>query len=174
MGFLFLVTQLLILNLTLQMPKVVISDTSSLIIFQKICELELLKIVYDNLFTTPEIAEEFEDHLPEWIIIRSVKDRKYLEFLNTQVDLGEASAIALAKEMEDTLLLLDDLKARRLAKRLNIKFTGTLGVITKAKELGVIGNVKPIIDKLLKTDFRISEKIIKEILTINNETTDFN
>jgi predicted nucleic acid-binding protein len=85
--------------------------------------------------------------------------------------LGEASAIALAKETEDALLLLDDLKARKLAGKLNLKITGTLGVINKAKQREIISKVKPLIDKLLNTDFRISENIIAEILRINNENT---
>jgi len=66
---------------------------------------------------------------------------------------------------------LDDLKARKLAGKLNIKFTCTLGIITKAKQIGVIGAVKPVIDSLLLTDFRISENVIEELLKLNNEDT---
>ncbi|MDA3891040.1 MAG: DUF3368 domain-containing protein [Salinivirgaceae bacterium] len=47
--------------------------------------------------------------------------------------------------------------------------TGALGIIHKAKQEGLIEKVKPLIDMLLATDFRISEKIIEEILTLNNE-----
>jgi predicted nucleic acid-binding protein len=151
------------------MPKIVISDTSTLIIFRKINNFDLLAKVYGELITTPEIAKEFGENLPKWIIIQSVKDKKYQEFLETQVDLGEASAIALAKELDDVLLLLDDLKARKLATRLNLKYTGAIGIITKAKQLLIIETVKPLIDKLIATNFRISKKIIDEILKINNE-----
>jgi len=151
------------------MHKVVISDTSTLIIFQKIDEMYLLFLVYGELITTPEIANEFGDILPDWIKIQEAKDKKYQEFLKTQVDLGEASALALAAEYDDVLLLLDDLKARKLAKQMNLKVSGSLGVIHKAKELGIIDRVKPIIDKLILTDFRISENIIDEILRLNNE-----
>lgn len=49
------------------MPKVVISDTSILILFRKIDEFELLGKVYGELITTPEIAEEFGETLPDWI-----------------------------------------------------------------------------------------------------------
>jgi predicted nucleic acid-binding protein len=76
--------------------------------------------------------------LPNWIKIENVQDKKYQEFLETQVDWGEASTIALAKEIENVLLLLDDLKARKLAGKLNLKFTGTLGVINKARQLGIV------------------------------------
>lgn len=151
------------------MPKVVISDTSALILFQKIEHLNLLNKVYGELITTPEIAEEYGDKLPEWIKIQSVSDKKYQEILETQIDCGEASAIALAKEFDDVLLLLDDLKARKLASKLNFKITGVLGIIHKAKQMSIIHKVKPLIDKLLKTNFRISDKIVEEILTLNNE-----
>jgi predicted nucleic acid-binding protein len=151
------------------MPKVVISDTSTLILFHKIDEFDLLGKVYAELITTPEIAEEFGEELPDWVKIQAVSDKKYQDLLGTQVDYGEASAIALATEFEDVLLLLDDLKARKLATRLNLKITGTLGVIHKAKQMSIIDKVKPLIDKLLLTDFRVANSIVDEILKLNNE-----
>ncbi|WP_031427307.1 DUF3368 domain-containing protein [Flavimarina sp. Hel_I_48] len=151
------------------MPKIVISDTSTLILFHKIGELDLLQSVYGQLVTTPEIAEEFGETVPNWIEIKTASDKKYQIFLETQVDLGEASAIALASDYEDVLLLLDDLKARKLANKLNFKISGTLGVIHRAKQMELIDKVKPLIDKLLLTDFRIADNIVKEILKLNNE-----
>jgi len=117
------------------MLSIVISDTSSLILFDKIGELELLTKVYDLIITTPQIANEFGETLPDWIQIVMVKDEKYLEFLETQVDSGEASPIALGKEIDNAILLLDDLKARKLASKLKLKYTGTLGVLHKAKQM---------------------------------------
>jgi predicted nucleic acid-binding protein len=61
------------------MPKVVISDTSTLILFHKIDEFSLLQKVYGELITTPEIAHEFGEPLPFWIKIQKVKDNKYQE-----------------------------------------------------------------------------------------------
>lgn len=151
------------------MPKTVISDTSTLILFHKIGEFDLLHKVYGELITTPEIAKEFGEDLPDWIKIQSASDKKYQDFLFTQVDYGEASAIALASEFDDVLLLLDDLKARKLAARLKFKITGTLGVIHKAKQMAIIDKVKPLIDKLMLTDFRIADNIVEEILKLNNE-----
>ena len=86
------------------MPKTVISDTSTLILFHKIDEFILLQKVYGELITTPEIAKEFGEVLPDWIKIQSAADKKYQDFLYTQVDYGEASAIALASEFEDVLI----------------------------------------------------------------------
>ena len=151
------------------MPKIVISDTSTLIVFHKIDEFILLQKVYGELITTPEIAKEFGVVLPDWIKIQSAADKKYQDFLYTQVDYGEASAIALASEFEDVLLLLDDLKARKLATRLKFRISGTLGVIHRAKQMKIIDKVKPLIDKLMLTDFRIADNVIEEILKLNNE-----
>lgn len=125
--------------------------------------------MYRELVTTPEIAEEFGEPTPKWIVIQNVIDTKYQALLETQVDKGEASALALASEFEDVLLLLDDLKARKLAIKLNLKISGTLGVIHKAKQLNIITEVKPLIEKLLQTNFRIADTIIEEILRLNNE-----
>jgi len=152
------------------MPRVVISDTSTLILFQKIDHLDLLERVYEVVLTTSEIAEEYGDSLPDWIEVRSVSDKKYQEFLETQIDRGEASAIALAKEFEDVLILIDDLKARKLAKKLKLKITGALGVIHKAKQMSVIDKVKPLIVKIMETNFRISETILEELLILNDES----
>ncbi|MBP9151047.1 MAG: DUF3368 domain-containing protein [Flavobacteriales bacterium] len=151
------------------MPKVVICDTSSLILLHKVGELHILNLVYGDIFTTKEVADEFVEKLPYWIHIEAAKDKKYQQFLATKLDLGESNAMALAQEMDDSLLILDDLKARKLAKQLNLIFTGTLGVIHKAKQDGKIAMVKPIIDKLLKTNFRISKQVVEEILKKNNE-----
>ena len=151
------------------MHNIVISDTSSLILFDKIQEFELLRKVYKSIITTPEIAEEFGDNLPNWIQIVETKDKKYQELIGFQVDKGEASAITLAKETENVILLLDDLKARKLAAKLNLKYTGVLGVFHKAKQVGIITEVKPLIEKLQQTNFRIAENVIQELLRLNNE-----
>jgi predicted nucleic acid-binding protein len=151
------------------MPSYVIADASVLIIFDKIKRFDILQKIYQNIYTTTEISQEFNKPLPEWIKVEPVKDQKYLKFIRTQVDIGEASAIALAAEKDGALLILDDLKARKLARRLGMSFTGTLGVINKAKELGIINKIKPLVEQLRETDFRVSENIVENLLKRNNE-----
>lgn len=76
--------------------QVVITDTSILIVLYKIGELELLKRVYGEIITTSIIAEEFGEELSAWIKIDEISDKKYLDYLKTQVDIGGASAFAVA------------------------------------------------------------------------------
>ncbi len=151
------------------MPKMVIADTSCLIIFDKIKEFEILKGVYREIYTTPEVLSEFGKSLPVWIKIISVKDKKYQKFVETLLDKCESSVLALAIEQNDSILIVDDIKARKFGKQIDINFTGTLGVINKAKELKLIDQIKPVIDKLKETNFRISNRVIDNLLKMNNE-----
>lgn len=93
----------------------------------------------------------------------------YQKILETIVDKGEASAIALALELDNPLLIIDDLKGRKLAKKLNLNIAGTLGVILKAKEKGIIKSTKGIFEKLKQSNFRISEKVETELLKLSGE-----
>ena len=146
------------------MPDVVISDTSCLIILSNIQELDLLKRVYKNVITTPEIANEFGELLPSWVKIKSPVDVKQQHIFELQVDKGEASAIALALETPGSLLILDDLQARTFAEKLGIVITGTLGVIIKAKLNGIIPSVKHLLAKIKQTNFRISSALEEIVL----------
>lgn len=53
--------------------------------------------------------------------------------LQATLDPGEASAIALGSELQG-LLIVDDLKARKMASELQLDYTGTLGVLVEAKQ----------------------------------------
>ena len=75
----------------------------------------------------------------------------------------------MSLELQNSLVAIDDLKARKVAISLEIKITGSLGILIKAKEKGYIKQLKPILKKIEKTDFRISENIIKLILKIVKE-----
>lgn len=141
------------------MHKAIISDTSCFIILSKIEKLDLLKEVYGEVITTSDIVEEFGEKLPDWIIIKNVTDKSTQRILELQIDRGESSAIALALEIKNSTLLLDDFKARKIAQQLGISFTGTLGVIIKAKLKGIIPSIKPYLEKIKETNFRISSEI---------------
>ena len=146
------------------MHKIIISDTSCFIILTNIGELHLLQKLYSKITTTIEIATEFGEPLPEWIEILSVKSKDTQRLLEMQIDKGESSAIALALEISDSLLILDDIKARKVATQLGLSITGTLGIIIKAKLEGIIPSVIPILNKIKQTDFRLSDEVELQVL----------
>jgi predicted nucleic acid-binding protein len=141
------------------MPELVIADTTCFIVLSKINELHILNKLYSQITTTPEVINEFGDDLPGWVIIKSPSDKQKQLILEQQVDKGEASAIALALELPESLIILDDLEARTLAKHLGISVTGTIGVLSKAKLKGIVPSIKPLLEKIKQTNFRISPAI---------------
>ncbi|MBS1666239.1 MAG: DUF3368 domain-containing protein [Bacteroidetes bacterium] len=141
------------------MPKTIISDTSCFIILSSIGELELLHKVYGQIVTTNDIALEYGEPLPEWVTVETVTDKYRQQLLEMQIDKGESSAIALALETPGCTLILDDYKARKIAGFLGLNYTGTIGVIVKAKLIGAIKSIKPLLGKIKRTNFRLSADI---------------
>lgn len=148
---------------------VVIADTSCFILLDKINQIDLLRKVFGSVTTTEIIANEFTKPLPSWVSIQTGTNQKYAQLLEIEIDKGEASAIALALEKDFPLLILDDAKARKLASRIGLDFTGTLGIFLKAKDLGIISNVRQLLEEIQRTNFRFSEKVMSEILREANE-----
>jgi predicted nucleic acid-binding protein len=146
------------------MPGIIVSDTSCLILLDKLGRIDLLQSLFNKITITDIIANEFGKELPDFIEIRNPQEKNYQRILETFLDMGEASAFALAIEINDCLLIIDDLKARREAKQLKLNFTGTIGILILAIEKGYIENVSVLIDDIKATNFRISEKYVDEII----------
>lgn len=147
------------------MERVVVSDTACLIALNKIGQLGLLKSLYGQVLITPTVASEFHAPLPEWIEIQSPVNISLQTFLEETIDAGEASAIALAVETKECYLILDDLRARKVAAGLGLAFTGTLGVMAVAKRRGIIPAARPLFENLRQTGFWISNKFLQQMLT---------
>ncbi len=146
------------------MHKAIISDTSCLILLDKIGELEILHKLFGTIITTTEVANEFGLPLPYWVEIKQPSDNNYQSIIEASVDKGEASAIALAIELDDCLLIIDDLKGRKFANQIGLTIIGTIGIIVDAKLAGIIPSVKPILTKIKSTNFRITEQLEAIIL----------
>ncbi|MEO6524530.1 MAG: DUF3368 domain-containing protein [Mucilaginibacter sp.] len=142
----------------------IITDASCFILLDKIGCLAFLNEIYGNVFTTPEVAAEYGKRLPNWVHVQAVNDRDLLYTYAEVVDIGEASAIALANEVISPSLILDDLKGRKLAKSLNLEFTGTVGVLVLAKEVGLIPLLKPYFDMVKGTNFRIPHNLLQILI----------
>ncbi|MDZ4847427.1 MAG: DUF3368 domain-containing protein [Chitinophagales bacterium] len=151
------------------MPEIIISDTSCLVLLNKISQIDLLRLCYQTVYITPDILQEYGNPVPDWIIVEEPKDVFLQKTLEQVLDKGEASALTLAIEKQHATIILDDLRARKVAKSLNLKITGTLGVLVKAKQDRIIAKVKPLVNELQKTDFRVSPNIIQEILKVCGE-----
>lgn len=93
------------------------------------------------------------------------------QLLEMQLDKGESSAIALALETRLSTIILDDYKARKIAERLGLALTGTIGLLVKAKLKGIIPTVKPLPEKIKQTNFRLSTELELQALRAAGELT---
>ena len=76
----------------------------------------------------------------------------------------------MAAEHENSLLIIDEIKGRKAAKEIGISVTGSLGVLIAANNKEHIQIVKPLIEKIQKTNFRISEELVEYVLDKVNES----
>ena len=141
----------------LRSSDVIIPDTSCLILLSKIDELNLLKQMSEKVYITSIIHKEYGREIPVWVEIVDPSDKYYQAILEMDLDKGEASSIALSLGVENGILIIDDLKGRKVEEKLRLRYSGTFGMILKAKELGIIKSVKPILEKIRLTDFRFTK-----------------
>jgi len=154
------------------MREVIISDTSCLITLARLGDLGLLERLYHHVWITPEVACEYGAGFPNWIGIKEVKDKSRQKQLETTLDLGEASTIALALELPNSMVIIDEAKGRRVAKENNIPIIGVLGILVQAKKQGWIQAVRPKLELLRKFGFRFSPKLEQTVLVMAEESHD--
>ena len=142
----------------------IISNTSCIIVLDNINLLYILKELYGKIYITEEVLKEYGKPVGDWVIVNKVKNSNYTKILNTILDLGESSTIALSLELDNNTMILDDLKARKVVKEMNLSITGTLGVIVKAKQKGIIKSISAVLDKLKQQNFRISKDLENKLM----------
>jgi uncharacterized protein len=149
---------------------IVVSDTSALSALLQIQRIGLLSELYGEIFIPKAVNEELcvrHSPLPDFIQIRAVSDLVYCARLQAELDLGEAEAIVLAKEMRADELLIDENKGRRIAAREGVPVIGLLGVLLEAKLRGLVPSITEIIGMLeaearFHLDARLKARIIAE------------
>ncbi len=151
------------------MHRVVIADTSCLILYSKIGLTYILHLLYTDVIVTPEVATEFGEPLPSWINIRVAQPAHITMFEIYNLGIGEITSLALALELKNSTVILDDDKAKKIAKSFNLDVTGSLGIIVKAKEKNIIQNVTDVLTKIKATDFYLPPSLENLILKTAGE-----
>jgi predicted nucleic acid-binding protein len=77
---------------------------------------------------------------------------------------GETQVLTLALSREGSEVVLDDLQARRCARSLGLPTTGTLGLILRAKQRGLIPAARPLIERLLERRFYLAHDLLEAVL----------
>lgn len=160
------------------MPETV-SNTSPIQYLYQAGLLELLPTLYGQVIIPAAVAQELAAGrgsgvaLPDpsqlaWITIEPPADSTLLRMV-ADLGPGEREVIALGLRSPDSLLLLDDGVARRYAKHLNLRITGTLGVLLKAKTLRCLASLGPVLDRLEALGFRLGPATRAAVLKLAGE-----
>ena len=176
MGFPFLQMQMN-WKQTFQMRKVV-SNTTPIITLLKIGKLDLLGELYGKVNVPQAVYREIEagkdrDYYTDvgkldWIDIVPIKSTSARLFL-FDLDDGEAETIILAQELAADIVIIDEKLGRRYAAQINIKVTGTLGILLKAKECGIISTVAPFLHELREKSSWINNSLFEKALHLAGE-----
>ena len=82
--------------------------------------------------------------------------------MSEYLDAGETEALALAKDLNADLLLIDEKIGRQFAEAEHISCKGVIGILIDAKKQGMIPMLKPLLDDLVNNlKFRLSDRIYK-------------
>jgi predicted nucleic acid-binding protein len=145
----------------------IVVDSTCLIGLERIHRLDLLSELFEPVFIPPEVAREFGMPLGWLIVVRPANDA-LVSALNLLMDRGEAEAIALAEERRSRVLL-DDRKARGVAKQRGLSVIGTVGALVLAKQQSLIPVLSPILAQLAAHNFYLSADLQEEALRLVNE-----
>jgi len=156
----------------------VVSNTTPIISLLKLNRLEILQELYKEVIIPNAVYVEVENGKHKayyqdlsklsWIRIQKIQNKLSFKYF-LDLDVGEAEAIILATEIGADLIILDEKLGRVHAKHAELKVTGTIGILLKAKNIGIIKNIRPLLIALTGKDVWISDRLINEICKISNE-----
>lgn len=158
----------------------VVCDASTLIALARIGQLDILMRVGARVMIPRGVYEEVvvkgvgkpgadEIRDASWIETHEVADRDVVARFRAILHAGESEAIALAKEIETDLIILDDEEARNMALAEGLRVVGLLAFLILAKDRGMISHVRPLLDALRRQGFFIGDALYHHILRQTGE-----
>jgi len=162
---------------------IVVSNTTPLIGLASIQRFQLLEQLFGEIHIPQAVYDEAvgagrevggagrEVQAATWIKTLPVGDRLAVDMLLGELDLGEAETIVLAREIGADWVLMDEKKGRRKLAQLDMPKIGTLGILLKAKQTGLLPTLQPEIARLRRLGFSISQSVVEAVLWQAGEQT---
>lgn len=155
----------------------VIADTSALLALAACDCLTLLDTLFEEIHVPGAVFRECTvEGKPHSDMLRTylqgrVDDVDLMEFVVAAPGLGrgELEAIALYKRLRADRLLIDDGRARRVARVNGVDVIGTLGVLILAKSRDIVPAVRPLLDRIRAAGNHLSDALVSEALRLSGE-----
>ena len=160
---------------------IVVSDTTPIISLIKINRLDLLEELFSEVLIPDAVFRELTTNTifaneaqivksSSFLKISSVQNKKALQLLKavSGLDDGESEAIILADELKASVLVMDERKGRKVAQKMGINITGTVGILIQAYDEKKISaaDVKSYLTQLMNSNIRLSESLIQQALDL--------
>lgn len=128
---------------------IVVSDTSAISALIKIGQVELLYRLYGRVIVPSAVWAELtildirygydlSTLNEDWFEVVSIRNHELFKQYLSVLDEGESEALVLTQELNADLLLIDEMKGRKVAESIGIRYTGVLGILLSAKSKGGI------------------------------------
>jgi len=156
----------------------VVSDSSPLILFAKIGQLNLLRSLYEELLIPAAVHREVVEQgagkpgaaeivQAPWIKVEPILLSSAAQ-IGGDLGAGETEAIALARGHE-YMLIVDDRGGREAATSAGVTVTGSAGVLLAAKRRGLLHAVRPVLDALIAAELRLDPPLYRRVLELAGE-----
>lgn len=150
-------------------PIIGLSKIGQLNLLHEMFEIYIPHEVYNEILSGEKDKDTGKEELIEAIEnnkirIYEVKDKELVDKLYGHLHRGEIETVIAAREMGIDFVIIDERSARSFAKSFNLKPIGILGILQRAKELEKIDSLKPLLDDLISSKFRISKKLYSKLL----------
>lgn len=156
--------------------KLVVADTGALISLGHAGYIDIIEKIFGEFYIAQAVWEEMQSYEhPEFDpkILKGLKNKivqiKSKNHLSIIMDYGESESVILYEELHADYLLIDDYKARLIAESYDINCIGSIGILIKAKQKGLISELRPTFQKWIATGRYFSFRLLNQILIDNKE-----
>ncbi len=141
--------------------------------------LTVLEKLFSRIIVTREVMQEICYHgesgfgasefLNAEFLTQIEKPLQLSAMLKNTLDKGEASVIQYALNNNIDTVCIDEAAGRRIARLNELKLTGSIGILIRAKKEGLIHSVQEAILKMQKQGIFISEKLMNRAIFLAEE-----
>jgi predicted nucleic acid-binding protein len=152
------------------------TNASPLIFLSRAGLLDLLQLEGSEIVIPKSVAEEIQRRNSDDPTVRAIEKTTWLRIVEPSpvpetirtwdLGAGETSVLAWGYENQGTVIIVDDLAARRCAATHGIPVRGTLGLVLTAKKRGVIPEARPVLETLRRSGMYLSDRILNQALAL--------
>lgn len=149
----------------------VIDTTPLLSLLAATGNLDILRHLYSEVHVPLEVEREIlagqghrafgqAEFIADTFLIRENKPRQIVPLLRQSLDLGEASVIQLASDLDVPLVVIDETAGRRVARLSGLQVTGSIGILIKAKRTGYAVDIDHALKEMRRHGIWLSAAVI--------------